>query len=65
MVKPHQTGRALPHRLQKQKSTLTSGGVYQVKDGSTYPYTAYLGADTLYIHTYDMNMDLGSTPSEV
>ena len=22
---------------------------YQAKDGSTYPYTAYLGAETLYI----------------
>ena len=35
-----------------KKSTLTSGGVpgLRAKDGSTYPYKAYLGAETLYIH---------------
>ena len=39
------------------KLPLDSGG-YQAKGGAIYPFTAYQGAETLYIYIYIYDMNL-------
>ncbi len=47
MMLPHQIGRSLPQH--SRKLILDSGG-YQAKGDAIYPFSAYQGAETLYIY---------------